>query len=261
MRKQPPAKLYKYQPYTVSSIDNVYRRALWFSKPLRFNDPFDCALDLDLSATSDDDWTYIFEEFKKILPQEGVPPEFFNNRFAGDVYKALSTPILKELFERRKQLTLNHRGVCCLTESGDDFLMWSHYADGHRGFCLEFDTSFNPFDKALEVVYSDTIPTVNAKDLIQTEQLAPGDLANPILKMITTKSIHLAREKEWRIFHEDPDQHFQVDARAMTGLYFGCSTPDDHKNILSNLLANSPTNLHSMQKTNGKFSVSVMPTH
>lgn len=30
-------------------------------------------------------------------------------------------------------------GVVCLSEHGDDILMWSHYSDGHQGFCLEFD--------------------------------------------------------------------------------------------------------------------------
>ena len=35
-------------------------------------------------------------------------------------------------------------GILCLTERADDHLMWVHYADGHAGFVIGFDTT-NPF--------------------------------------------------------------------------------------------------------------------
>jgi hypothetical protein len=34
---------------------------------------------------------------------------------------------------------LKNSSVACFSESCDNFLMWSHYANGHRGVCLEFD--------------------------------------------------------------------------------------------------------------------------
>lgn len=32
-----------------------------------------------------------------------------------------------------------HHLVTCFSESNDDTLMWSHYAEGHTGFCVEYD--------------------------------------------------------------------------------------------------------------------------
>lgn len=29
--------------------------------------------------------------------------------------------------------------VCCFSKNMDNYLMWSHYADGHRGVCLEWE--------------------------------------------------------------------------------------------------------------------------
>jgi hypothetical protein len=29
--------------------------------------------------------------------------------------------------------------VCCFSENNDSILMWSHYADEHRGICVEYD--------------------------------------------------------------------------------------------------------------------------
>lgn len=57
-----------------------------------------------------------------------------------------------------------HFGVLCLTTNPDHKLMWAHYADGHRGFVLEFDTNNPRFELTEEmhkVVYSSTSPTYN----------------------------------------------------------------------------------------------------
>lgn len=55
-----------------------------------------------------------------------------------------------------------HFGILCLTANPDHKLMWGHYADGHRGFVLEFNTDDPRFaltDEINRVVYSDVPPT------------------------------------------------------------------------------------------------------
>lgn len=37
-----------------------------------------------------------------------------------------------------RSINFNNEKIFCLTASYDNFLMWSHYADCHRGFCIEF---------------------------------------------------------------------------------------------------------------------------
>jgi len=32
--------------------------------------------------------------------------------------------------------TLEKKGICCFSEDKYNVLMWSHYSDKHRGFCL-----------------------------------------------------------------------------------------------------------------------------
>ncbi len=36
---------------------------------------------------------------------------------------------------------LNNSHVACFAEEGNNFLMWSHYADRHQGICMEFELS------------------------------------------------------------------------------------------------------------------------
>jgi len=39
--------------------------------------------------------------------------------------------------------------------------LWSHYTEGHKDICLEFDTSFPLFSKAKKVVYSSDFPLID----------------------------------------------------------------------------------------------------
>jgi hypothetical protein len=55
-----------------------------------------------------------------------------------------------------------HFGVLCLTANPNHKLMWGIYADGHRGFVLEFNTENPRFalsDGLHRIVYSTTPPT------------------------------------------------------------------------------------------------------
>ena len=83
-------------------------------------------------------------------------------------------------------------GVLCLSEVHDDILMWSHYADCHRGICLIYETNYEFFANAFPVRYQQERPRINPTSQ-STEQM----LDNAIF----TKSWAWAYEKEWRILH------------------------------------------------------------
>ncbi|KNE87154.1 hypothetical protein PSTG_19467, partial [Puccinia striiformis f. sp. tritici PST-78] len=38
-------------------------------------------------------------------------------------------------------------GIFCLSEKPDSELMWSHYADSHQGFVIEFETECSFFNQ------------------------------------------------------------------------------------------------------------------
>ncbi len=44
---------------------------------------------------------------------------------------------------------LNNSAAVCFSERPDDFLMWSHYAGGHAGICLEFKVETEEQDAGL----------------------------------------------------------------------------------------------------------------
>ena len=59
-----------------------------------------------------------------------------------------SLPVSK-LFSKLDEIFsqfLNNSSVVCFSKSCKNFLMWSHYASGHTGICLEFEVDIDPTD-------------------------------------------------------------------------------------------------------------------
>jgi hypothetical protein len=89
-----------------------------------------------------------------------------------------------------RQGTAKTCGFLCLSATWNNILMWSHYADRHRGMCLAFDVK-NSDQTFTKVKYSKTIqatPTFN------------GLTPEKMLSLLSTKSDDWKYECEWRAF-------------------------------------------------------------
>ena len=97
-------------------------------------------------------------------------------------------------------------GVVCFSERPDSILMWSHYANCHRGFALEFELD----EKSLEkVVYSTEAPQLPNETDTNIEAVRK-EVFNRALR---TKAIDWAYEREWRriVKYSKNDPDIQID--------------------------------------------------
>jgi len=118
-------KLYKYMPYRKEFFKDPLLR---LTPSSGFNDPFDSkpsgeAMAKKLAFLSCEDGEECREPTPEIIDKMG--PEKDN--------------IVQEL---------ENLGIICLTEDLHNLLMWSHYADEHRGIVVEFDCSGQWLDYA-----------------------------------------------------------------------------------------------------------------
>lgn len=98
-------------------------------------------------------------------------------------------------------------GVSCFSTSSDNILMWSHYANKHRGVCIEYDFSLleqleniNAF--LLPVMYSNERPLLPFEKLElengQAKQESVIRIMPDLIRAILTKSEFWNYEREWR---------------------------------------------------------------
>lgn len=209
-----PSHLYKYESFSVQSLENLNNRVIYFGSPAKFNDPYDCALYPTIATPSDED----VEKIRSHYIEEPDCPEQ-----ARQAFERHSVIELRNLFLRQGEAALQTQidkfllsnGVSCFAEKPDNLLMWSHYADKQRGFCLEFSTCTEPFKKITQVEYSKDMPAFSLVSM-----LCENDFEQ-IMKLFCTKSVDWQYEREWRAFHAEAGTRYFYPATALTGLYFG----------------------------------------
>jgi DUF2971 family protein len=170
---------------------------VWASNPTQFNDPYDCRQTYDFAA-SPEEWEKhvdqgIVGRLAEPLRAEGKLP-----RQHKEELKALEAKLKKEAkyndpavqadMGRRLQESLEKARILCLCETQTNPRLWAHYSDGHRGFCLEFDTTLEPFSHARRVRYTRDYPKLDIN-------ATPDQCLRTFL---LTKSEIWKDEEEWR---------------------------------------------------------------
>jgi len=253
--------LYKYVGPQLHII--LSRLLVRFTPPLDLNDPFEVVphvanliapeqADSYFQSLEKDADNRVREVLVEELARLGLP-ESFAKLVPYDVLRAVKVEslaymkhVLPAILERAKptvgakvQKAVGERfGILCLSEVADNPLMWSHYADAHRGFVIEFDAAHEFFTgggmsgavgRVLPVTYASERPGVTMFD----PTLCAEDLGRRyVTDVLLTKSVDWAYEREWRMLLPLNDQKvphvveggmhlFRVPATAITRVIVG----------------------------------------
>ncbi len=134
--------LYKFKSLNGRSkdhtLDIIQNSRMFFARPDQFNDPFDCAPPFTLARPvsdpafikelEDDERRMAAEsglttaQLEELRGKEGVPIE--------KMAAAVRNNTIRQLHEDTR--------VFCMAAEQCHPLMWSHYADSHKGVCLHF---------------------------------------------------------------------------------------------------------------------------
>lgn len=115
-QQNPARELFKYRVVNTYTLSFLRTGAVYFSSPQELNDPFDVRfVERDLRAEQ--------QRFK-------------DERLAEGTDGALLAVAMMNVFEREHRAGDVKTRVYCLSEIVDSVLMWSHYADSHRGICV-----------------------------------------------------------------------------------------------------------------------------
>ena len=255
-----PPSLFKYQPFSTRSLQNLKTRTLWFSSAVMFNDPFDCAFSLRSDELRPEDFEILFEDMCKQAASRAHMVKLYkpDGRLSDEFVELVKRSIASHLGEGTLS-SLRGRGIASLAESPTDMLMWAHYADGHRGFCLEFDTTRPPFSKALKVAYRSTLPKLNFVRLV-TDDSAQAD-QHYLESMFLTKASCWEYEREWRVLHQTPDQAYTYPWQALKAVHCGAAMPSVNFEIIALILRDSPTNLFNVLRSPDQFAVTTQPVN
>jgi hypothetical protein len=92
-------------------------------------------------------------------------------------------------------------GFICFSDTSRESVLWSHYADKHKGVALEVRFDYDP-EGIIEMRYLHERPTIDASIYVKLSQDESGlnNYVSPLIKrMIRQKSPGWAYEREYRI--------------------------------------------------------------
>jgi hypothetical protein len=156
-----PPYLYRYRKITDKTINQeiaaITQKYLWFSTYKEMNDPMEGFFEPTRPFQKDSNYA----------------------RTAQSIY-----------FEKIKI------GICCFSDTYDNELMWSHYADNYSGICVGYAPQRLidglPQDAHLvRVAYGLKPPDVNWKDSVEPSKAA--------IKVLSHKKASWLYEREWRV--------------------------------------------------------------
>lgn len=268
---------YKFATKTVAKIMIEHRTIRWRT-PLQFNDPFDTQTRLTASVDIDAFADQFVQRLRELAFSPEVPNYYDpkNDLHLAAMIMRRTTPANKReealafmregALESARVLTnsladmsddlaahLQHGRVFCMTETINNVVMWSHYAEEHRGIGFKFrvlDDVDHPFCIAKPVAYSDDY--INIGNSVQMadhfSRAIPIDLAELAWKLVYIKHSDWRYEKEWRCYwpllnepvgtgYIDPVQ----DPRLFEAIYLGCNMEEgDKEDIIDHVRRHLP---------------------
>ena len=272
-----PDKLFRYRNCSEMSVEAFENDKVYALTADMFNDPYDMLLRFDIEAVKNMFNSLLsnesFYRLKDVLGKGKTLPDIVKQNFDQENLSQIKNIVLSItndseidsfVSNRRNEVMdmvdlyfpllatfVNKRTatISCFSETIKSVTMWSHYADYHKGFVLEYD---------LRPTLSNCIPNVGIYPVIYDDKRYDGTqyilweflrmlgvkLPNPdtlsYIKCALHKSCQWEYEKEWRLIDSNLRDNIISENKTWvslkpTAIYYGTNISSDNKNRLHSI--------------------------
>lgn len=202
-----PKHLYKYRKFDLYTLRLLDQAEAYYANPSTFNDPLDC----NFTVQVDTDLVSLERLLYKMLATKGGKDlalrEMGNHRYMSTEYGDYKTdPETAAYYTRRLashidellSQELSNHGVLSLAKRWNCPLMWSHYAEEHKGLCIEYDLGDTAFHDLRPVSYNRP-RAVRVSDLVEWKIKGRASVKAQVLDTVFfSKAPQWRYEREWR---------------------------------------------------------------
>lgn len=175
-----PNKLYKYQPFEENRIDTIINNNLWFTVPKDMNDPFDS---------------------RGMCWNSKQINSFLKSTISEDKIKEFNST--DSIIDGSISSLRDNIKITCFSEELFSMPMWSHYANNHKGFCVEYDFTCLDWDNDLIQYLFPVAYETQRYDITNLFQMSFNENYDNRIKLLfflmNIKHKSWSYENEWRI--------------------------------------------------------------
>ena len=161
----------------------------------------------------------------------------------------LSINIAKDNYAKIVDQVRTKLGIFSLSKTVFNELLWAYYANGHKGFCIEYD--FEQLKKSISKGHLHSIFNVQYKN--DTPEFSMNNITYNLVDdtqflkcLIATKSMAWEREEEIRITLYSSGL-LGISPESVTGIYFGFRMPESDKELIKASLASRDIKYYQME--------------
>jgi hypothetical protein len=178
-------------------------------------------------------------------------------RLSDDKYDPIN---FSKAVSQNLQEDINNSGILSLSATCLNNLLWSHYADGHKGLCLKFTATNNTpfFGLAQPIQYRRNYPMVNMLKHSPEAQ---------VRDFLLTKSVDWRYEQEWRILSTHLDNSGpgcrEFPGELLTEVIFGALVEKEDKDEVLGWLSlrKTPVKVSQAKLGVGSYSLNIVPVY
>jgi len=262
----------------IYTMENLANNQLYFKDPTKFNDPFDSKVFLEKKGT-EENWISWFDRVKGY--DRTKAKEILHNNEA--FYKEGDFFILDPNGKYHQQIGSNLHGdinenvlprVCCFSGTDESILMWSHYANEHKGICLRFRSFIDPANTDYVKYFLPLgISTQSVANIpfLKVDYIDPNpvnifdpDRNKKVVKFLCTKCPVWKYELEYRMlpFEDELEDGFiKYNKKDLEGVIFGLKiSHKDAKLVYETVKKNYlDVNFYESKEVSHKYEVTIEP--
>lgn len=201
------------------------------------------------------------------MVKKNIQQDTDNLRTAIDSAFEVATDGLNELYDRIDK----HFGITCFSKKSDIALMWSHYANKHKGFVIEYDLSNLTVEDAeklsfmLPVKYDNKRPRLDVYNLQKFKDSSGNpdvmDLAvNTLFEVLFVKAKEWNYEKEIRVITYISDESDRsISFNYIKSIILGVNASEYVTELISNLCREKGYNLLKYELHEDEYKLKLMP--
>lgn len=237
-----PQNLYRYRNGSEWDLDNLINGDLWVSALRELNDPFENMIYFNFQSIAIDS-IQSNKEIMDLMDKHVVDnkdPIYL--KYIEDI-KSCGEKLKKELNIKRDRIFM-----ACFSECKSSLLMWAHYANAHKGYCIGYK-----FNDIFDLYGINILPVTYTKDFLTIDNLETfKDHHETFIKACKTKSLEWSYEKEWRLLGRykinDPyEKGLTMKMPNPICIYMGVNIDNNLKSKLVNICKEKKIELYQMR--------------
>jgi hypothetical protein len=196
--------LYRFEPACENRINSLRDKKLWISNPAHFNDPFDSRANIKKDFAFNEHDKDAIRIAAEVIFKDDPNHWLYNDEIVKDIRRWCKNQHL-DLSNTVTKLEshLKTFGIQCFSRNYDIPLSWSHYAQAHKGFCIEYSLSKIDLVTSKESLFSfyDVTYISQLKDILLSDILfSPRSV---IERYLATKHSDWSYEQELRLIKDN----------------------------------------------------------